>query len=168
MTIASFRRKSVPRLDGDAPKREREKFRGSARERGYTREWDALAAEYKKSIAGQCEECLRRGYLHQCDVIDHMMPVTDEPDHRLDKHNLDGLCHVHHNASNAGLRTKLHNEMSFPEGRRRPFVIMPPIWFLFWNTIGGLCCIKVSTGRSKWPPPLVQLMSCFQRRPIRA
>lgn len=97
MTIASFRRKSVPRLGGDAPKREREKFRGSARERGYTREWDALAAEYKKSIAGQCEECLRRGYLHQCDVIDHMMPVTDEPDHRLDKHNLDGLCHVHHN-----------------------------------------------------------------------
>lgn len=99
MTIPSFRRRSAPKLgakDGERV-RKREKFRGSRHERGYDADWTKLAADYKKSVKGRCEECARRGYLAVCDVIDHMVPVSDAPERRLDRANLDALCHAHHN-----------------------------------------------------------------------
>ena len=121
MTIPSFRRSSAPKLgakDGERV-RKRERWRGSRQERGYDREWEVLAAEYKRSVKGQCEECRRRGYLEHCDVIDHMVPVADDPERRLDRSNLDALCHSHHN----GLKRRIEDY-----ARKTNALEMLPIW----------------------------------------
>lgn len=135
MTIPSFRRRTAPKLgakDGERV-RKRERWRGSRHERGYDAEWVALAAEYKKSVKGRCEECARRGYLETCDAIDHMEPVADNPDRRLDRSNLDALCHKHHNglkrrieeyARKTGAIRMLSIWMKNPETRPIQFQIM--------------------------------------------
>lgn len=135
VTIPSFRRKTAPKLgvvDGQRD-RKRERFRGSRQSRGYDREWELLAADYKRSVKGRCEECRRRGYMQMCDVIDHMISVADAPDRRLDHLNLDALCHVHHNglkrriedfARKTGALTMLPMWMKHPETRPIAFQIM--------------------------------------------
>lgn len=135
VTIPSFRRRSAPKLgakDGERV-RKREKFRGSRHERGYDADWTKLAADYKKSVKGRCEECARRGYLAVCDVIDHMIPVSDAPERRLDRANLDALCHAHHNglkrrveeyARRSGQIDMLPTWMKFPDMRPISFRIM--------------------------------------------
>lgn len=135
MTIPSFRRSSVPKLgaaDGQRD-RKREKWRGSRQSRGYDREWELLSTDYKRSVKGQCEECRRRGYMQPCDVIDHMVPVADAPERRLERSNLDALCHVHHNglkrrieeyARKTGALTMLPIWMKHPETRPIAFQIM--------------------------------------------
>lgn len=121
MTIPSFRRRAVPKLGVSEGHRDRkrEKWRGSRQERGYDREWELLAADYKRSVKGQCEECRRRGYLQHCDVVDHMIPVADDPDRRLDRSNLDALCHVHHN----GLKRRIEEY-----ARKTGALSMLPMW----------------------------------------
>lgn len=98
MTIPSFRRKSLPQLGSKEGRkdRKRERFRGSRHERGYDADWTKLAARYKKAVKGKCEECERRGYLYPADVVDHLEPVRDSPDKRLDWNNLQALCNKHH------------------------------------------------------------------------
>jgi 5-methylcytosine-specific restriction enzyme A len=121
MTIPSFRRQPAPKLvakEGERV-RKRERWRGSRQERGYDRAWELLAAEYRKAVKGRCEECARRGYLAHCDVVDHMIPVADDPDRRLDRANLDALCHVHHN----GLKRRIEDY-----ARKTGALSMLPMW----------------------------------------
>ncbi|WP_306049203.1 hypothetical protein [Oceaniradius stylonematis] len=75
---------------------------------------------------------MRRGYLHRADVVDHMVPVADAPQLRLDPNNLDGLCHRHHNgwkrrledyARKAGLLHMLPMWVKRPETRPAQFKI---------------------------------------------
>lgn len=96
MTVPSFRRSKPPALRAKREEARRERFRGSARLRGYTSEWDRLRDTYVREHPN-CEECLRRGYLVPCEVVDHMKPVVDAPESRLEAANLDSLCHDHHN-----------------------------------------------------------------------
>lgn len=55
------------------------------------------------SVKRQCEECRRRGYLCLADDVDHIIPVQDEPDLRLEWSNLQALCKIHH----AGWKRKM-------------------------------------------------------------
>lgn len=71
-------------------------FRGSARERGYTAQWDSLRNRYIEANP-LCEEHLRRGFVFSAEVVDHMIPITDDASGRLDSANLDSLCHDCHN-----------------------------------------------------------------------
>jgi 5-methylcytosine-specific restriction endonuclease McrA len=95
VSIPFFRRNTAPPLR-PRNREARETHRGSARERGYTTEWDVLSASYRRAKPF-CEECKRRGYLVVCDVVDHMVPIEDDPERRLDEENLDSLCHPCHN-----------------------------------------------------------------------
>jgi 5-methylcytosine-specific restriction endonuclease McrA len=135
VTIPSFRRQSAPKLGAKEGERVRKKepFRGSRHERGYDAEWTKLAAKYKKAVRGRCEECARRGYLAFCDVVDHMIPITDRPERRLDWNMLDALCHTHHNglkrrieeyARKTGQIDLIPRWMKFPETRPAQFQIM--------------------------------------------
>jgi 5-methylcytosine-specific restriction endonuclease McrA len=135
MTIPSFRRHAAPRLGANEGERVRKKepYRGSRQSRGYDRDWELLAAKYKKAVKGRCEECARRGYLAFGDVVDHMEPITDNPERRLDWSNLDFLCHSHHNglkrrieeyARKTGATRLLSQWMKFPETRPIAFQIM--------------------------------------------
>lgn len=105
MTVPAFRRAKPPKLQpagAGAPRREL--FRGSARERGYTTAWDNLRDDYARSHPF-CEECLRRGYLICMAVVDHMKPVVDAGEDRLNPENLDSLCHDCHNGWKRRLET---------------------------------------------------------------
>lgn len=61
-----------------------------------SREWKNT----RKSVMledGLCQECLRQGYYKQADVVDHIIELKDDWDKRLDKDNLEPLCHSCHN-----------------------------------------------------------------------
>ena len=118
MTVTSFRRLKPPSLRPRIPRVQRERWRGSARERGYTSEWDKLRDRYFRANPN-CEECERRGFICPADVVDHMEPVTVNGDRRLDETNLDSLCHDHHN----GWKRRLEQ---FVKQTRQ--VAMLPIW----------------------------------------
>lgn len=125
MTIPSFRRKSVPKLgakDGQRD-RKRERFRGSRHERGYDAEWTKLAARYKKAVKGRCEECARRGYLAMGDAVDHIIPVRDDPELRLEWSNLQFLCRQHHHGWKAKIEAyarKMGSIQMLPQWCRHP------------------------------------------------
>lgn len=98
MSIPSFKRNKAPRLgakDGDRV-RKRERYRGSRQSRGYDRDWELLRAEYMRHVKRQCEECKRRGYLDLASDVDHIIPVQDDPELRLEWSNLQALCRQHH------------------------------------------------------------------------
>src|SRR3990172_675760 len=92
MTIGTFRRWKP--ANGPAYQRVKkiDKARGSPRERGYDRDWERVRLPYLKSVDHLCEEHLRRGFLVPATMVDHMIPVQDSPDLRLDRNNFDALC----------------------------------------------------------------------------
>ena len=93
--------------------------RGSRHDRGYDAEWVSARDPYLRSVHGRCEECARRGYLRSADVVDHIIPVRLRRDLRLDRNNLDALCHGHHN----GWKRRLE-EYAIKSG----CVEMLPVW----------------------------------------
>lgn len=69
--------------------------RAGARERGYDRAWEALAAKHRRAHP-RCVEC---GAPAQ--AVDHVLPVRERPDLRLDPSNLQSLCRSHHQVKTA-------------------------------------------------------------------
>ena len=130
--IKNFRRRSSPDYSNYKPKRTPNRYRESARARGYDNDWQKLSLKYRKAVKGRCEECAREGVLHLCDVVDHMVPIVDHPELRLEWSNLDALCHKHHNgvkrrienfARKTGALRMLPQWMKFPETRPIHFQI---------------------------------------------
>ena len=132
MTIPSFRRSGAPKRQETKRERKRERFRGSRQSRGYDRDWELLRDEYFKAKKGICEECARRGYLEMGAVVDHIEPVKDSPDKRLDRDNLQVLCNPHHAwkyrveefARRTGQIGLLQQWMRLPESRPVSFQIL--------------------------------------------
>ena len=94
--VPTFRRLKPPPMKNREAREHRERFRGSARERGYTTEWDHLRNDYIENNP-LCEEHLRRGFVLSAEVVDHMIPISEDPSGRLNSANLDSLCHDCHN-----------------------------------------------------------------------
>jgi 5-methylcytosine-specific restriction endonuclease McrA len=87
-----YRKRKFPALK---PPPTTEKFRGSARERGYDRKWDQMSAAHRRRHPC-CEFCDQEGLVVLCDDVDHMIPISDGgPVH--DIMNLISLCRPHHN-----------------------------------------------------------------------
>lgn len=123
MTIPSFRRSSAPKREEVKRNRKRERFRGSRQSRGYGRDWELLRDEYMASVKSQCEECRRRGYLCMAEEVDHIIPIQDEPDLRLEWSNLQALCRVHHKGWKAkmeGYARKIGAISLLPQWCRHP------------------------------------------------
>ena len=68
--------------------------------RVYDRAWQRLRLS---TIADQplCRFCLDEGVMTPTDEIDHIVPVAQRPDLRLDPSNLRGLCKSHHSRHTA-------------------------------------------------------------------
>lgn len=124
MSVKIGRIRVKPVVGGEKD-RTRERWRGSRHDRGYGADWTRIRDAYKSKAHGQCEECRRRGYLTVCDVIDHMIPIEDAPELRLEMSNLDALCHRHHN----GWKRRLEEY-----ARKTGAILMLPQWIKFPET----------------------------------
>ncbi len=71
--------------------READLRRGSRQERGYDAAWEKLSLEHRKKEP-LCRECDYRGYARIAELVDHIIPIRDRPELRLDPKNLQALC----------------------------------------------------------------------------
>lgn len=131
--IQTFRRLGAPRREEVKRDRSRERYRGSRQSRGYDRDWELLRDLYMLDVKGRCEECMRRGYLAMADDVDHIIPIKDRPELRLDWSNLQALCRIHHKGWKAKLEAYarkigaidlLPQWCRFPETRPAQFQIL--------------------------------------------
>lgn len=86
----SFSRPDLPTFTC-RPVDSRQERRGSPSQRGYDHDWTraSLAHRRKEPL---CRECRFRGRRTAADLVDHIVPVVDRPDLRLDRENFCSLC----------------------------------------------------------------------------
>jgi 5-methylcytosine-specific restriction enzyme A len=65
--------------------------RANFRERGYVGAWDELAADYKQRHPW-CIACWSAGIQRPTEIVDHIVPVADDPERLLDPSNLQPCC----------------------------------------------------------------------------
>lgn len=71
--------------------------RGTARERGYTHQWEKASARHKAQNP-LCVTCLREGRSEPVFVTDHIVPHRGDPLLFWDETNWQSLCKTHHDA----------------------------------------------------------------------
>lgn len=74
--------------------------RPSASQRGYDAAWRKL----RRLIMAErplCVDCLAEGLVKVGEAVDHIIPIEQRPDLRLDPNNLAVRCHSHHNSKTA-------------------------------------------------------------------
>lgn len=78
----------------------RNDWRGSAASRGYDRQWRKVRAAH---LAREplCRICKTSGIIEAATVVDHIQPIRERPDLRLDPSNLRSLCKTCHDRLNA-------------------------------------------------------------------
>lgn len=91
-------------------KRQIDKRRGTAKERGYDAAWRQVRRQ-KLSLQPLCEMHLERGKLVDATVVDHIRSIEERPDLRLEMSNLRSLCTSCHNARTAA-------DQGFNKGKR--------------------------------------------------
>lgn len=75
--------------------------RASAASRGYDAAWRRLRKR-QLQLEPVCRSCKRDGLLTPATEVDHVVPIADAPDRRLDASNLQSLCHSCHSTKTAG------------------------------------------------------------------
>lgn len=85
----------VPRFTCKPANRPREEQRGSSSDRGYDSTWYRLSKWHAKREP-LCRECYFRGRKTPWELTNHVLPVRDRPDLRLDRENLSSMCKAHH------------------------------------------------------------------------
>lgn len=75
--------------------RDYDQRRGSARERGYTAEWDNEAWEYRNQNP-LCVGCAAIGITRQADLVDHIEPHKGDMVKFWDRDNWQSSCTFHH------------------------------------------------------------------------
>ena len=74
-----------------------DKGRGSPSKRGYDAAWQRLRkSKLVDSPLCECPDCQRSGALVPADVVDHIEPIEERPDRRLDWSNLRSMAKAHH------------------------------------------------------------------------
>lgn len=70
--------------------------RPSASKRGYDAAWKKLR---RLILAAEplCRMCKAEGRITLAQVVDHIVPIAQAPELRLDQSNCQPLCHHHHN-----------------------------------------------------------------------
>lgn len=99
--------KRPPTLTPALKWREREGYRLSAAERGYTRRWHTYRNAYLRSNP-LCAGCLERGRTTAATVVDHIIPAVDAPDLFYTASNHQSLCRSCHAVKTAA-EAKLRN-----------------------------------------------------------
>ena len=81
-------------------KRQIDKRRGTAKERGYDAQWRRVRLQ-KLSQHPLCEMHFERGKIVAATVVDHIISIEERPDLRLEMTNLRSLCKGCHDARTA-------------------------------------------------------------------
>lgn len=72
-----------------------------------TQAWKQTSRNYKKSVGGLCERCMKRGIIQTADIIHHRVPLTTETvsdlNLSLNWDNLQALCRKCHGEVHAEL-----------------------------------------------------------------
>lgn len=87
----------LPRFTCRPAYTDRERRRGSAQDRGYDSEWNRLSKRHAEREP-LCRECYFRGRRRPWEITNHIIPVRDRPDMRLDEANLSSLCKACHDS----------------------------------------------------------------------
>jgi 5-methylcytosine-specific restriction protein A len=85
-----------PPVHNDTRTQDYERQRGHARQQGYITRWDRVSRHYRR-MHPLCLGCqvVGRTTLAQC--VDHVVPPKGDVLLMWSVHNLQGLCHWHHN-----------------------------------------------------------------------
>jgi 5-methylcytosine-specific restriction protein A len=77
----------------------------------YDQDWKDLRLEYLADHP-LCEDCEERGYVEAAEEVHHMVPISVDPDLRLDWDNLRALCIPDHRAADARIvrQRRLHDQ----------------------------------------------------------
>lgn len=106
-TLATLDTRSVRAVHTDDPaqverarKSEVDRWRGTPKERGYDAAWRKVRASV---LAAEplCRFCDEAGRVTPATVVDHIVPIADAPDRRLDPTNLRPLCKPCHDRRTA-------------------------------------------------------------------
>jgi 5-methylcytosine-specific restriction protein A len=81
-------------------KRAADKLRGNSTERGYDAIWRRLRAWFLRRNP-RCEHHLKQGISRKATVVDHIKPIAEAPELRLDPSNLRALCKPCHDRRTA-------------------------------------------------------------------
>jgi 5-methylcytosine-specific restriction endonuclease McrA len=109
-----YRRLALPVF---RPRPETEISRGSARDRGYDARWQQFSASYRRKNPF-CIFCMQENSYGLCDVVDHIIPLSDGGDKYADD-NLQPCCNKHHN----GLKRRMERY-----ARSRGLLKELPVW----------------------------------------
>ncbi len=69
----------------------------SAAQRGYDANWRKL----RKQVLTEeplCKRCEREGRVTESTIVDHVIPIDQRPDLRLERSNCESMCKAHHDA----------------------------------------------------------------------
>jgi len=70
--------------------------RGSRQSRGYDAQWLAFRPTILERDSHLCQECARQGIIKAGNEVDHIIPIIEAPERRLDPTNTETLCKPHH------------------------------------------------------------------------
>ncbi|MBO6509506.1 MAG: HNH endonuclease [Roseibium sp.] len=91
----TYRRQKYPTLSSRKAREGQD--RSDSGERGYDSRWNRLSARFAKQNPF-CRFCEQEGYDTELgQARDHIIPVQERPDLRLDWKNVQNLCNRHHN-----------------------------------------------------------------------
>lgn len=95
-----------------------DRFRGSARSRGYDARWDRLSLAFRRANPF-CAEAVRCGFDDvMAEVVDHILPAADFPHLRLEWSNLQSASRIFH-----GRKTALEEH-----ARQTGQLMLLPMW----------------------------------------
>lgn len=85
----------------------REKRRGVSLNHAerYDSKWRRLSERYRHDNP-ICEDCDKQDIVEPATEVHHIIPISDEPERRLDVNNLVSLCHRCHHERHRELRRK--------------------------------------------------------------
>lgn len=83
------------KLGGRQPHQAYDKSRGSAADRGYTREWSRKSGQHKREHP-LCVGCLALGVSEPVTVTDHIVPHRGDEVLFWDRSNWQSACNLHH------------------------------------------------------------------------
>lgn len=151
---AAIARAPVPRAAAQAVA-----GRGSAASRGYDAAWRRLRADHLRRHP-LCRMCLAAGLVNdgrltpdgrinpvpakRSPVVDHIVPIAQAPERRLDRSNLQTLCATHHD----GAKQVEEQRRAGPDGRARGSA--HPAWLRPARVPLTIVCGPPAAGKSRW------------------